>query len=75
MVKHLTAHGNSAALVIDKPILELLNIDMKTPLELTTDGRNLVVSPVDTSGRARKFKKALARVIVKHGKTFARLAR
>ena len=35
MVKHLTQHGNSTALVIDKAVLELLHITTKTPLELS----------------------------------------
>lgn len=75
MVKKLTAHGNSAALVIDKPIMELLNITMETPLEISTDGKNLIVSPVVDSSRAKKFKAALAGVAKKHDKTFAKLAR
>lgn len=45
MIKKLTRHGNSLALVIDKPILELLNISQETPLEITTDGRALIISP------------------------------
>ncbi len=45
MVKKLTRHGNSLALVIDKPILELLNITKDTPLEISTDGRSLIISP------------------------------
>ena len=46
MVKMLVKHGNSYALVIDKPILELLNITPDTPLEITTlDGKSLVVGP------------------------------
>lgn len=75
MVKKLTAHGNSAALVIDKPIMELLNITMDTPLEISTDGKNLIVSPVTDPAREKKFKAALARVSAKHDKTFAKLAR
>lgn len=75
MVKKLTAHGNSAALVIDKPILELLDITMETPLEITTDGKNLIISPVTGPARLRKFKTALLRVSEKHAKTFAKLAR
>ena len=38
MLKHLTKHGNSLALVIEKPVLELLNISAKTALEIITDG-------------------------------------
>jgi hypothetical protein len=30
MVKKLTKHGNSLALVIDRPILDLLKIDVET---------------------------------------------
>lgn len=75
MVKKLTAHGNSAALVIDKPIMELLHITMETPLEISTDGKNLIISPVADAARAKKFKDALARVSAKHDKTFAKLAR
>ena len=53
MVKHLTQHGNSVALLIDRPILKLLNITAKTPLEVATDGRNLIVSPIRDVNRER----------------------
>jgi antitoxin MazE len=36
MVRKLTKHGNSLALVIDRPILELLRIDPETPLDVST---------------------------------------
>jgi antitoxin component of MazEF toxin-antitoxin module len=45
MIKKLVSYGNSAALIIDKPILELLKVDMETPLEISTDGRSLIISP------------------------------
>jgi antitoxin component of MazEF toxin-antitoxin module len=44
MVKKLIQHGNSAALILDKPILDLLNFEMDTPLEISTDGKNLIIS-------------------------------
>lgn len=75
MIKHLTPHGNSAALVIDKPILDILKIDMKTPLEVSTDGRNLIISPVPSQAREKKFKQAAAYVIKHHRQTFQRLAK
>ena len=46
MVKKLTKHGNSYALVIDKPILELLRVTPETPFEIITDGQCLVLAPV-----------------------------
>lgn len=74
MVKHLTQHGNSAALVIDKPVLALLRITMKTPLELTTDGRNLIISPVRDGKRQSRFRAALDAVNRRHVKVFKALA-
>ena len=74
MTKHLAKHGNSAALVIEKPIMELLGITMKTPLEVSTDGLNLVISPIRSESREKKFREALKEVNEKHGKTLAKLA-
>ncbi len=74
MVKHLTQHGNSAALIIDKAVLELLHITLKTPLELVTDGRNLIVSPVRDTRREQKFRAAMEAVNRRHAKTFKALA-
>ncbi|MBI1884074.1 MAG: AbrB/MazE/SpoVT family DNA-binding domain-containing protein [Chlamydiae bacterium] len=74
MVKHLTLHGNSSALIIEKPILKLLHISQKTPLEVTTDGRNLIISPVKSSKREGLMSIALAKVNHRHGKTLQSLA-
>ncbi len=74
MVKKLVSHGNSAALIIDKPILELLNVDMDTPLEITTDGRNLIVSPVEATDRPTKFSSVLEKVNKAHGRTLKKLS-
>ncbi len=46
MRKRLTSIGNSLGLIIDKPILDLLGIDRDTVLEISTDGRRLVIQPV-----------------------------
>ena len=74
MVKHLTQHGNSAALVIDKAVLELLHITMKTPLELATDGKNLIISPVRNAKQVSRFRAGLEEVNRRHAKTFKALA-
>jgi antitoxin MazE len=74
MIKKLVAHGNSVALIIDKPILQLLKVDENTPLELTTDGKNLIISPVDDDKREKKFKSSLEKVNKKHQKTLLKLA-
>ena len=74
MVKRLTQHGNSAALVIDKAVLQLLHITMKTPLELATDGKNLIISPLRDGKRASRFRAALETVNRRHAKTLKALA-
>ena len=74
MIKKLVNHGNSSGLVIEKAILNLLNITQKTPLEITTDGKNIIISPVRESGRQKVFKAALSKVNQRHGKTFKALA-
>ncbi len=74
MVKHLTKHGNSLALVIDRPILELLKIDAKTPLDISTDGQVLVVSPVRDAEHQQKLEETLEKVNRKYGRALKRLA-
>ena len=74
MIKKLVAHGNSVAIIIDKPILELLGINRETPLEIITDGKNLIIAPVDTVKRKKKFKTTLAKINRLHGKTLKKLA-
>lgn len=48
MIKTLQRHGNSQALVLDKPILEMLGAREDTPLQLSVSGGSLIVTPVDT---------------------------
>lgn len=72
MVKTLTKHGNSYALVIDKPILDLLKIRPDSPLEVTTDGKVLTIAPA--TGRAARVARSLSKVNTKHGRALKRLA-
>jgi antitoxin component of MazEF toxin-antitoxin module len=73
MRKTLTNIGNSLGLVIEKPILELLNITKETPLEMTTDGQRLILEPVRES-RDERLRAASERVMREHGETFRKLA-
>lgn len=76
MKKTLTKHGNSLALIIDKPILELLNISSDTPLELSTNGVELIIRPVNKSKgtRKKKFDSALEETNQKYKKTLKKLS-
>jgi antitoxin component of MazEF toxin-antitoxin module len=74
VIKRLTRHGNSLALIIDKSILELLRIDADTPLSVATDGECLVVSPARGAGRQRRFRRALEDVNKRYSGALKRLA-
>lgn len=74
MSKRLTRTGNSLALVIDKPLLDALDIDAETELELSTDGDVLVVSPVRARKRRAKVKELVAEAHEQYGGVFKRLA-
>ncbi|MDF0676740.1 MAG: hypothetical protein P0120_20755 [Nitrospira sp.] len=74
MIKKLTRHGNSLALVIDRGVLDLLEIDVETPLSIKTDGRCLIVTPVQDTARQKKFRAALDEGNRRYGKMLKRLA-
>jgi antitoxin component of MazEF toxin-antitoxin module len=73
MIKKLSKHGNSLALVIEKGVLDLLNIDEKTPLDITTDGKMLIISPVRDEKRKQQFEAALEKANKKYGRALKRL--
>ena len=74
MIKNLTKHGNSYAMVIDRPILDLLKATPETPFEIISDGRSLVLTPVRDADDEKKFDDAVAMVHKRFGKAMKKLA-
>ena len=78
MIKTLTKLGNSYALVIDKPILDLLNIRPDTPLTISTDGKALNIAPeeneAERSGVSEEFEQSLEKVNRRFAKVLQKLA-
>ena len=66
MVKRLIQHGNSTALVIDKPIMEILNITNETTFELSTDGKNLILSPQVEHNQEKDIIRSLEKINKKY---------
>jgi hypothetical protein len=62
------------ALIIDRAVLDLLKIDIDTPLEISTDGEVLVISPVRDAQRRKRFEKALESANLKYERSLKRLA-
>lgn len=75
MTKRLQAIGNSAGIIIDKPILELLGITADTELELSTDGQRLIVTPLPARPKRSRVTAAQQRVLKVHEQTFRKLAK
>jgi antitoxin MazE len=70
MTKTLIRTGDSLALVLDKPILEATGIDAETPLEVSTDGDVIVISPVRSKKRTAKLKQILDDLDREHAGAF-----
>lgn len=60
MVKYLSKHGNSLALVIDRPILDLLKIKPDSPLEVSTDGQRITIAVAAEAEGAKQTGRAPA---------------
>ncbi len=74
MVKTLTKTGNSLALVLDRPLLEATGIDATTPLEISTDGDVIVISPQRPAKRNQKLRRVVDRMHGRYAGVFRRLA-
>ena len=60
--------------MIDRPILDLLQTDPETPLDVSTEGRQLIVAPAKPSPRRKRFDAAQGWAHKQYGKTFRKLA-
>jgi len=79
MNKKLVQHGNSKALILDKPILKLLNIDDETILEIKIEGKSLVITPTKKKKKRKKltkkqFEEAYEEIDEKYEEAFKKLA-
>jgi len=77
MIKKLVRHGNSRALIIDKPILELLGANENSEFTIVTDGRSLTITPVNSAEEERRlaFEYAAEEALRRYGSTFDRLSK
>lgn len=75
MIKKLTRQGNSSALIIDKAVMNLMDITDDTPLKVTVKGRRLIVEPLTKEQREDKFKKVTKRTSKRNAEVFKRLAK
>ena len=74
MVKKLTRTGNSVALVLDKELLEATGLDAGSTVEVSTDGRVIVISPPADKRRLSKLDAILGKLDHRYGAVFKKLA-
>jgi antitoxin component of MazEF toxin-antitoxin module len=75
MIKRLRKVGNSNALLLDKPILELLGLKEDGKVQLNVSNGSLVVTPVDPKPvDPARFEASLERVVARRRDVLKRLA-
>lgn len=76
MIKQLRKVGNSNALILDKPILELLGLEEEGQVQLTIQDGNLIVTPARPRlVSADEVGDQLDRVMKKRAEVMRRLAK
>ena len=77
MSKKLTRHGNSYALIIDKPLLQVLNISEHTVLNIFVQDEALIIRPAQISVNKKKqsIKKIAQEIMEEYSDVFEKLAK
>lgn len=57
VLKKLVKVGSSYSLIIDKPIMDLLNLASTTEFEMNTDGTSLIFTPIKKEIETEKEKR------------------
>lgn len=75
MIKQLRKVGNSNALLLDKPILELLGIGEESHVQLTIQDGVLIIAPVNPQPVSmQEFDQALEKVMSRRSAVLKKLA-
>lgn len=75
MVKVLQKHGNSLALVLEKPVLEMMNIDITTQLQMHVCNGSLIVTPTNVGIPDTEIANSLARLRPRYKRMLENLAK
>lgn len=73
MIKKLQKHGNSAPLIIGKPVMQALGITEETPLQVTVNGNALVITPANVGVGPERMKATIKELCNKYGLMLKRL--
>jgi antitoxin component of MazEF toxin-antitoxin module len=75
VIKQLRKVGNSSALILDRPIMELLGIEEGADVQLTVSNGSLIVTPANPRPvDEKRFEDCLERVVADRREVLRRLA-
>jgi hypothetical protein len=57
VLKKFVKVGSSYSLIIDKPIMDLLNLEPTTEFSMNTDGKSLIFTPIENAAETEKEKR------------------
>lgn len=81
VLKKFVKVGSSYSLIIDKPIMDLLNLESTTEFSMNTDGKSLIFTPIEKSVESEEEKKekrvddAIKKSLERFGGLYERLAK
>jgi antitoxin MazE len=75
MIKKLTRTGYSVALELDKQLLDAANLDPDDPVEVSTNGRVVVIAPMRNKREIEKLSRGQELMHAKFAGAFRRLAK
>ena len=74
MESKLIEWGDDVALVLDRSMLDQLNITLDTPLDVSVEGQVIIIKPINKEAGPEDIKEALERVNTRYGRALKRLA-
>ena len=75
MVKKLQTVGNSQAIILDKPILEMLNVQAGAEFQLTVSSGALIMTPVNVGLGSQTVDEIFDKLQPRYGEMLQRLAK
>jgi antitoxin component of MazEF toxin-antitoxin module len=74
MITKLTRIGDDMAVVLEKPLLDRLGLDENSEVDLSIDGKVLVITPQRNLTREERFRKAADKIDKQYAEVFRRLS-
>ena len=75
MIKTLSKHGNSQALVLSKDLLALLGVEEGGSVRIAFEGRKMIVTPAHVNADDEEFDRAMERILDANAAALSDLAK